>query len=68
MPNLWGYLRDLYQTYGFGDTTDFIAIKKHYFLSTHISASDSTFKILPKGPDTSIFNTYHGRAEKFSKE
>ena len=28
--NLWAYARDLYQTPGFGDTTDFAAIKKHY--------------------------------------
>ncbi|WP_428909836.1 glutathione S-transferase C-terminal domain-containing protein [Niallia sp. Krafla_26] len=28
-PNLWGYARDLYQTPGFGDTTDFEAIIKN---------------------------------------
>ena len=31
--NLWAYARDLYQTPGFGDTTDFAAIKKHYHMS-----------------------------------
>ena len=57
-PNLWGYARDLYQTYGFGDTTDFEAIKKHY----HICAVfTKPHKILPKGPDTSVWNTPHGR-------
>ena len=30
--NLWAYARDLYQTKGFGDTTNFGAIKKHYHL------------------------------------
>lgn len=30
--NLWAYARDLYQTPGFGDTTDFAAIKKHYHI------------------------------------
>ncbi|NHC18706.1 glutathione S-transferase family protein [Bacillus sp. MM2020_4] len=39
-PNLWGYLRDLYQTPGFGDTTDFHAIKVHYHLSNHIAGKD----------------------------
>lgn len=63
-PNLWGYARDLYQTPGFGDTTDFEAIKKGYFLSTNVN--NSSVKILPKGPDISIWNTPHGR-EKLSK-
>ena len=30
-PNLWGYARDLYQRPGFGDTTDFDQIKRHYY-------------------------------------
>lgn len=29
-PNLWGYLRDLYQTPGFGDTTNRLHIEHHY--------------------------------------
>lgn len=71
-PNLWGYLRDLYQTPGFGDTTDFEAIKIHYHLSNHIATNDQkSFNILPKGPDTSNFNNPHnrealsGKKEKF---
>lgn len=71
-PNLWGYLRDLYQTHGFGDTTDFEAIKIHYHLSNHIASDDQkSLNILPKGPDTSSFNSAHnreslsGRKEKF---
>ncbi|ALC90491.1 glutathione S-transferase [Bacillus sp. FJAT-18017] len=61
-PNLWGYLRDLYQTPGFGDTTDFHAIKVHYHLSNHIAADDQKSKgILPKGPDLSGLVTKHGR-------
>lgn len=72
-PNLWGYLRDLYQTPGFGDTTDFNAIKIHYHLSNHIASDDQkgSNSILPKGPDTSIFNLQHdrealsGKKEKF---
>lgn len=57
-PNLWAYARDLYQTPGFGDTTDFDAIKKHYHLCTLMTNPN---KILPLGPDLSIWNTPHGR-------
>lgn len=71
-PNLWGYLRDLYQTPGFGDTTDFNAIKVHYHLSNHIASDDQkSLNILPKGPDMTIINTPHnreglsGKQEKF---
>jgi len=57
-PNLWGYARDLYQTPGFGDTTDFDSIKKHYHLST---IEGNPYGILPKGPDLSIWNEPHNR-------
>ena len=32
-PNLWGYLRDLYQTPGFGSTTNLFHIEHHYQVS-----------------------------------
>ena len=32
MPALWGYARDLFQTPGFGATTDFDQIKQHYYV------------------------------------
>jgi glutathionyl-hydroquinone reductase len=57
-PNLWGYARDLYQQEGFGDTTDFDAIKKHYHLCC---LSTNPYGLLPKGPNLSIWNTPHGR-------
>lgn len=57
-PNLWGYVRDLYSQPGFGDTTDFDAIKKHYHLC---AVSNNPFGLLPKGPDLSGWNTPHGR-------
>ncbi|MED4227268.1 glutathione S-transferase family protein [Neobacillus cucumis] len=61
-PNLWGYLRDLYQTPGFGDTTDFDAIKRHYHLSNHIANNDQkSFHILPKGPNLSGLFSPHNR-------
>ena len=51
-PNLWGYARDLYATEGFGDTTDFKAIKKHYYLSAKLSPDqEKETVIVPKGPD-----------------
>ncbi|GFH42252.1 hypothetical protein Hs30E_08030 [Lactococcus hodotermopsidis] len=58
-PNLWAYARDLYQTYGFGDTTDFEAIKKHYFLSTHIDPTEEHQAILPKGPELTVWTNWH---------
>jgi putative glutathione S-transferase len=46
-PNLWGYARDLYQRRGFGDTTDFGQIKRHYYQTqTRLNPSG----IVPKGP------------------
>jgi putative glutathione S-transferase len=50
-PNLRAYARDLYQTPGFGSTTGFIGIKKHYYQSTHIDPKDPVVRILTKGPD-----------------
>lgn len=68
-PNLWGYLRDLYQTSGFGDTTDFDAIKKHYHLSHHIATDDQKGQnILPKGPDMSGLHSQHDRESLSHKE
>ena len=32
MPVLWAYARDLFQTPGFGDTVDFVHIKRHYYV------------------------------------
>ncbi|GEN52217.1 glutathione S-transferase family protein [Halobacillus faecis] len=62
-PNLWGYARDLYQTEGFGDTTDFHAIKQHYHLSITINPERTEEKILPKGPDLSVWGTPHHREQ-----
>ena len=46
-PNLWGYLRDLYQTPGVAETVDFDHIKRHYYTS-HGSVNPT--RIVPKGP------------------
>ncbi len=45
--NLWGYARDLFQRQGFGDTTDFGQIKRHYYQS---QSWNNPARIVPKGP------------------
>jgi putative glutathione S-transferase len=60
-PNLWAYARDLYQTPGFGSTTDFVAIKKHFWGAGHIRPNGSVARILPRGPDLSLWDLPHGR-------
>lgn len=46
-PNLWGYLRDLYQQPGVAETVKMEHIKKHYYRS-HESINPT--RIVPKGP------------------
>jgi putative glutathione S-transferase len=60
MPVLWAYLRDLFQTPGFGDTVDFDHIKRHYYcVHTNINPT----QIVPLGPDLSGLTTPHGRED-----
>nr|WP_314459047.1 glutathione S-transferase C-terminal domain-containing protein [uncultured Clostridium sp.] len=56
--NLWGYVRDLYSYPEFRETTDFEAIKKHYHLC---AVAGNPYKIVPKGPDLTSWNSPHGR-------
>lgn len=67
-PNLWGYARDLFQTPGFGETTDFDAIKRHYHLSITINPDKTEERILPKGPDLAVWNSAHDRQRISEKE
>ena len=60
MPVLWAYARDLFQTPGFGDTTDFLQIKKHYYV---VHSDINPTQIVPKGPDLSGWLTAHHREE-----
>ena len=56
-PHLWGYARDLFQRPGFGDTTDFGQIKRHYYQSQDwINPS----RLVPKGPFVNWLEP-HGR-------
>jgi putative glutathione S-transferase len=56
-PNLWGYLKDLYQRPGVADTVNMDHIKKHYYRS-HESIDPT--RIVPKGPILD-FTEPHGR-------
>jgi putative glutathione S-transferase len=58
MPVLWAYARDLYQTPGFGDSTNFEQIKRHYYV---VHRDINPTGIVPRGPDTSGWATSHGR-------
>ncbi|GAB3580178.1 glutathione S-transferase family protein [Calidifontibacter terrae] len=58
LPNLWGYARDLFQTPGFGDTVDFVQIKRHYYVVHH---DVNPTGIVPDGPDLSNWAEPHGR-------
>ncbi|ABG04955.1 glutathione S-transferase-like protein [Rubrobacter xylanophilus DSM 9941] len=56
-PNLWGYLRDLYQRPGVAETVRLDHIKEHYYTS-HASINPS--RIVPKGPVLDL-SAPHGR-------
>ncbi len=58
MPVLWAYARDLFQTPGFGDTTDFDHIKRHYY---EVHRDINPTGIVPEGPDLSGWITPSGR-------
>ncbi len=57
MPNLWGYLRQLYQWPGVAETVNMDHIKRHYYM-THPTLNPS--RIVPMGPRID-FTTPHGR-------
>jgi len=50
-PNLFGYLKDLYQTDGIADTVNFDHIKRHYYV-THDDLNPT--RIVPLGPDQDL--------------
>lgn len=56
-PNLYGYVRDLYQTAGVAQTVNFDHIKRHYYY-THGDINPT--RIVPIGP-LQDFTTAHGR-------
>jgi putative glutathione S-transferase len=56
-PNLWGYLRDLYQFRDVAATVNFDHIKRHYYM-THDEINPS--RIVPIGPQLDLTSP-HGR-------
>ncbi|BAL91678.1 hypothetical protein AMIS_64580 [Actinoplanes missouriensis 431] len=58
MPVLWAYARDLFQTPGFGDTIDFVHIKRHYY---EVHRDINPTGIVPAGPDLGNWREPHGR-------
>jgi putative glutathione S-transferase len=56
-PNLFAYLKDLYQTDGVADTVNFDHIKRHYYV-THDDINPT--RIVPVGPDQDL-SLPHGR-------
>ena len=56
-PNLFGYLKDLYQTDGVSETVNFDHIKRHYYI-THDDINPTG--IVPLGPDQDL-TAPHGR-------
>ncbi len=56
-PNLFGYLKDLYQTDGIAKTVDFDHIKRHYYV-THDDINPT--RIVPVGPEQDL-TAPHGR-------
>ena len=58
-PNLWPYLRDLYQHGGVASTVNFEHIKRHYYFThDHINPT----RIVPIGPELDL-NAPHGREQ-----
>jgi len=60
MPVLWAYARDLFQTPGFGDTIDFVDIKRHYYV---VHEDINPTRIVPLGPRLGGWLTEHHREE-----
>lgn len=56
-PNLFGYLKDLYQVDGIADTVNFDHIKRHYYI-THDDINPTG--IVPVGPEQDL-SASHGR-------
>ncbi len=58
LPVLWAYARDLFQTAGFGDTTDFTHIKAHYYV---VHRDINPTGVIPDGPLLEQWAEPHGR-------
>lgn len=61
-PNLWAYVRDLYQQPGVAATVNMAHIKEHYYRSHDMI---NPTRIVPAGPQLDL-TAPHGRAERFA--
>ncbi|MDO4814420.1 MAG: glutathione S-transferase C-terminal domain-containing protein [Gemella sp.] len=59
--NIWNYMKELYQTKGFGSTTDFEQIRKGYYLGFGGAKVLAHTSVFPLGSDTSKWNEAHDR-------
>ncbi|PDP86611.1 glutathione-dependent reductase [Glycomyces fuscus] len=59
-PALWAYARDLFQTPGFGDTTDLDHVRVHYYW---VHTAINPTRIVAAGPDPRGWLTPHHREE-----
>ncbi len=59
-PALWAYARDLFQTPGFGDTTDLDHVRIHYYW---VHTAINPTRIIAAGPDPRGWLTPHHREE-----
>jgi putative glutathione S-transferase len=57
LPNLWGFVRDVYQIPGVAETVDFTHIRHHYYES-HPSVNPS--RVVARGPRLDLMSA-HGR-------
>ena len=54
-PNIWGYVRDLYQQPGIAETVDIPYIKAHYY-GSHDTINPSL--VIPNGPEIDFFTPH----------
>ena len=55
-PNLFGYMKDMYQSDGIEDTVNFDHIKRHYYMTHH---DINPTRIVPLGPDQDLRSPHH---------
>ena len=58
-PNLWAYVRDLYQTPGVAETVNFTHIKGHYYQS-HETINPTG--VVPVGPEIDFMASHNRNA------
>jgi len=56
LPNLWGYVRDLYQQPGIAETVNLDHIKRHYYV-THPTINPT--RVVPAGPIVDFAAPHH---------